>query len=938
MTIVIQRNYVNCKIDGVISQDVIQQLRNEMRYPAPGYRFSYGFKKGWGDGYVYLITPKRLLFPSGLLSIVENIFKQNSVEYSVLDLRTEPIPSNPIPLANRSLRDYQQDAEQKCLEHKCGVLKMPTGSGKTLIFTSLLGKLNGLKRAIYVRKLDLMEQTIRCLSEDLDLPKEDIGRIGGGVIHIKDLSVIMIPTAARALDEKYIKYKEHDDDDDDDDTPLDVNQKLAVKNFIETTDCYIVDECHALSSETAQMVSNHSKKAYYKFGFCLTGDTKIATEKGIMAIGELYDTNYRGKIWSLNEENKKIKLQNIDQITKRIPTELIYEITTASGTVLRATSNHPILTNTGYVLMEDIKDGDWVTQSGPIPQGSRFDINDFEHTCCFKTFSTKMQQQKRVYDDFSKLKRKGVIYRETRRQLIEKYGKVGNFSAWWAGKEISHIHRFLKNIGKYSLTDCDLGLLLGMMLGDGHLRKDGRGYSLFYTSNREEIKVVAQYLSSLSIPFSKYKHHDNKTPEGQESNCEQIKISGVLPRMFVELDFPVGNKTKTAYKIPQIVMTGKNDIKCGFLQGLFFSDGTIYHRKMYNSCEIKLSQVKENVLDENLIRLLQDMQMLLLGFGIKTSLFEEKYDKKKRGIYILAESKIDFIREIGFWQGPKYEHSCAIYKTLQDRKIHSNLKGLYELIVQKKTCNQEPVYDLINVSATHNFVANGIVVHNSATPWRTDGTDILINASTGPRIVDITASSLIERGFLVPPRVHFFKMKRDWNQHVSSNYQEVYTQFIVKNEERNKRIVDITKRLASKGERTVILVQRKEHGQILEQMLNDEGLIAKFIFGESCMTDREFAIEQFKSGSLDVLLGSSILNEGIDIKCITALVNAAGGKSSSSYYQKIGRAIRVDDKNALKTRAIVIDFIDAVKYLDKHSKERIKVLQIEPLYEVKIQD
>jgi superfamily II DNA or RNA helicase len=223
----------------------------------------------------------------------------------------------------------------------------------------------------------------------------------------------------------------------------------------------------------------------------------------------------------------------------------------------------------------------------------------------------------------------------------------------------------------------------------------------------------------------------------------------------------------------------------------------------------------------------------------------------------------------------------------------------------------------------------------SATPYRTDGTDILIHAATGPKIVDISASTLIERGFLVPPKVHFYRMKPDWNKPVPKDYQNVYTKFIVENEERNEKIVKLADYMAEKGERVVILVQRQQHGKILEEMLQKKGRMAKFIFGETCLTERSMALDQFSAGVLDVLLGSSILNEGIDVPCITALINAAAGKSSSSYYQKIGRAIRPFEN---KTRAIVIDFIDAVKWLDKHSKERIKVLKTEPLYQIKIQE
>ncbi len=486
MSIVIQRNYVNCKMSGDLPNEVFNELRTEMRYSRPGYRFSYVYKKGWGDGYVYLITPKRRIFPSGLLYVVERVLKSHDIEYTINDLRKEPKPSNALALQGKKLRDYQQEALLACLTHKNGVIKIPTGGGKTLIFTSLLGQLNGLKRIVYVRKLDLMVQTIKNMEQELGI---EVGQIGGGKIDIKDLSVVMIPTAARALGEKYVKYSGHEEDDEDDKTRLSIIQKEEIKEYIESAKCFIIDECHCISSESAQMVSRHSKNAYYRLGF-------------------------------------------------------------------------------------------------------------------------------------------------------------------------------------------------------------------------------------------------------------------------------------------------------------------------------------------------------------------------------------------------------------------------------------------------------------SATPWRTDGTDILINAVTGPMLIDIKASELIKRGFLVPPRVHFYRIPRDQNKKVPKDFQNVYSEFIVNNDVRNAKIVDLAVHLVKHDERPVILVQRQQHGKDLEDRLTKKGLLVKFIYGESSMTERSFTLGQFEAGTLDVLIGSTILQEGIDVPCITALINASGGKSSSAYYQKIGRAIRPYED---KTRAIIIDFIDSVKWLDKHSNERIRVLETEPLYQVKVQ-
>lgn len=488
MAIEIIRNYVSSKINGSLSKNVYKEIRNTLRYKNSVWRPNFVKQKAWIKEWIYLLTPKMQIFPSGLLYMVEEILQKHRVPYVVKDRRKKPTPSEPLPLLHKTLRDYQSETEETCLREGSGIVRASTGAGKTLIFTSLLGRYNGLKRIVYVRKLDLMQQTRRVLEHELGI---QIGQVGGGVIDIQELSVVMIPTAALAVGEKYIKYEYSEDDDSDKDLEMDltVQQKVAIKEYIAEAECFVVDECHAIASKSMQMINTHSIKAYHRFGF-------------------------------------------------------------------------------------------------------------------------------------------------------------------------------------------------------------------------------------------------------------------------------------------------------------------------------------------------------------------------------------------------------------------------------------------------------------SATPWREDGADILLNAATGEQLSDINASSLIDRGFLVPPRIHFYRMIPKRGQKLPTNYQEMYTQFIVENEQRNKKVVKLVKKLVDNGDRPIVLVQRQKHGSILEELLQAEGLDAQFIYGKTSLANRTYALEQFEAGVIDVIIGSSILQEGIDLPYITALINASGGKSSSAYYQKIGRAIRAFDQ---KTRAIVVDFIDEVKWLREHANARIRVLKTEPRYEINIQ-
>ncbi len=75
----------------------------------------------------------------------------------------------------------------------------------------------------------------------------------------------------------------------------------------------------------------------------------------------------------------------------------------------------------------------------------------------------------------------------------------------------------------------------------------------------------------------------------------------------------------------------------------------------------------------------------------------------------------------------------------------------------------------------------------SASPWRDDGADLAITACFGPVVYSITASDLIDLGFLVPPIIRMVDVKpRSFPRRVQ--YATVYKEYVVENEERNDRI------------------------------------------------------------------------------------------------------------------------------------------------------
>ena len=241
----------------------------------------------------------------------------------------------------------------------------------------------------------------------------------------------------------------------------------------------------------------------------------------------------------------------------------------------------------------------------------------------------------------------------------------------------------------------------------------------------------------------------------------------------------------------------------------------------------------------------------------------------------------------------------------------------------------------------------------SATPWRDGGDDLLIEAVLSKRRPEfaINASKLIELGYLVPATIHFVSIKQTFK---GKNYHDVYQKAIVDNEERNDAIIKIALQMHKRKKTQLILIQRIEHGKNLLDMLSkkiplesftitvDDPKNGKptavrvknieFLSGEDEAIRRKAVIQAVKEKKCQILIGSTIADEGLDIPSLDCLILCGAGKSSTRAFQRIGRVLRIFEG---KTRAIIFDFVDYTPMLRRHSRIREKLYKTEEKWEIK---
>lgn len=249
-----------------------------------------------------------------------------------------------------------------------------------------------------------------------------------------------------------------------------------------------------------------------------------------------------------------------------------------------------------------------------------------------------------------------------------------------------------------------------------------------------------------------------------------------------------------------------------------------------------------------------------------------------------------------------------------------------------------------NTARTAVFAADNAVciVGLSASPWRDDGTDILIEAICGPVVVKISASELIELGWLVQPEITIHQMPMPdemTKDHTNkTRFDKLYKAWVVTDVKRNAHIRKLCLQHVFQKQVVIVLVKFVEHGERLQAILPN----SMFLHGTLSKKKREAILADVKSGTTRILIATSLADQGLDIPVASVVILAGGGKSSTKALQRIGRVLRTTTgKNTLdpdyegKTKAWVHDIVDQHPTMKRHYYARNKIYKTEPKFIVR---
>jgi ribonucleoside-diphosphate reductase alpha chain len=276
------------------------------------------------------------------------------------------------------------------------------------------------------------------------------------------------------------------------------------------------------------------------------------------------------------------------------------------------------------------------------------------------------------------------------------------------------IHILNRKGGFGTYGNREIGLTLGWLVGDGTIKEDRAVLSFFGEEKRELAPMFVELVNSLvdgmqqiqrSYPISVV-----DIAERDEARVQSLRLK------MLASQYGLTNKHK--HQVPKEVFAGTQAMQRGFLQALFTADGTMVGTPE-KGLSVRLAQNEEHLLEQ--------VQMLLLNFGIASRIYRERRVAGYRSLpdarremaaywcqaqHELVISKANLIRfqeEIGFLTHDKQAKLKIGLASLNTRgPYRETFTARFESLEED---GFEEVYDLIEPQ-THTFVANGLVIHN----------------------------------------------------------------------------------------------------------------------------------------------------------------------------------------------------------------------------------
>lgn len=210
---------------------------------------------------------------------------------------------------------------------------------------------------------------------------------------------------------------------------------------------------------------------------------------------------------------------------------------------------------------------------------------------------------------------------------------------------------------------------------------------------------------------------------------------------------------------------------------------------------------------------------------------------------------------------------------------HRDEGGYRTLIAELESVN--PAMRVIGLTATPYRLGHGYI---------TDG-DALFDDLIEP----VTIEELVHRGFLSPVRSKVTDIKLDTSgvHKRGGEYIEKELQAAVNTPLQNEQVVHEVIKLAGDRKAWLFFCTGVAHAESVATMLNDNGITAACVTGDTPTKERDRIIAEFKAGRIRALTNANVLTTGFDYPDIDLIALLRPTLSPTLYVQMVGRGMRL---------------------------------------------
>jgi superfamily II DNA or RNA helicase len=225
----------------------------------------------------------------------------------------------------------------------------------------------------------------------------------------------------------------------------------------------------------------------------------------------------------------------------------------------------------------------------------------------------------------------------------------------------------------------------------------------------------------------------------------------------------------------------------------------------------------------------------------------------------------------------------------------------------------------------------------SGTQFRNDGADLLLEGITNKIVYHMTVKEGVDQGYLAKPKFKVITVESPSNK-TNLEYQEFVDEHFYKNKLINQKAANLANLAVEQlNHQVLILVEHIEQFQYLLPYFKYEVGFAhggatqsnkQFLPPEYHKSDPNALVERFNKGDLKILVGTSCISTGTDLKPVGTLINLQAGTSEIKIRQAIGRGTRkVADKvyfNYVDFCVTVNGLADSDNILVRHCLSRVR--------------